>query len=177
MPPRAKKELKPASPLPAATPPPGVPVPPSPQTGGMIDPLSMTLFSLNSNPYLIGIFMILLNLGARFLPMELTKQQEAFLQHGFVRPVILFVVIFIGTRNLAVAFWLTLGIFSLLWFFANEKSTFCMIPGWCEQSHTPPQEHSTLYEKNLSQVRSHLNYVSEYQPMLDKIVQVPYEKS
>jgi hypothetical protein len=177
MPPRAKKELKLASPLPAAPPPPGVPVPPSPQTGGMIDPLSMTLFSLNSNPYLIGIFMILLNLGARFLPMELTKQQEAFLQHGFVRPIILFVVIFIGTRNLAVAFWLTLGIFSLLWFFANEKSTFCMIPGWCEQSHEPPQEHSTLYEKNLSQVRSHLNYAPEYQPMLNKIVQVPYEKS
>ena len=174
MAPRAKKELKPNPPA-AAPLPPGVPAPP--QIGGAVDPLSMTLFSLNSNPYLIGIFMILLNLGARFLPMELTKQQEAFLQHGFVRPVILFVVIFIGTRNLAVAFWLTLGIFSLLWFFANEKSAFCMIPGWCEHPQEPPQEHSTLYEKNLSQVRSHLNYVSEYQPMLDKIVQVPYEKS
>ena len=173
MAPRAKKELN-QSALPPP-PPPGVPVPP--QISGAVDPLSMTLFSLNSNPYLIGIFMILLNLGARFLPMELTKQQEAFLQHSFVRPVILFVVIFIGTRNLAVAFWLTLGIFSLLWFFANEKSAFCMIPGWCEQSQTPPEEHTSLYEKNLSQVRSHLNYVPMYQPMLDKIVKVPYEKS
>jgi len=170
MAPRAKKELTSAAPLPS-----GVPAPPALQSGGMIDPLSMTLFSLNSNPYLIGIFMILLNLGARFLPMELTKQQEAFLQHSFVRPMILFVVVFIGTRNLAVAFWLTLGIFSLLWFFANEKSAFCMIPGWCEQSHEAPQEHSTLYEKNLSQVRSHLNYASIYQPMLNKIVQVPYK--
>ena len=174
MAPRAKKELT----QPAPPPPPGVPVAPMPpQNGGVIDPLSMTLFSLNTNPYLIGIFMILLNLGARFLPMELTKQQEAFLQHSFVRPVILFVVIFIGTRNLAVAFWLTLGIFSLLWFFANEKSAFCMIPGWCEQLHAPPEEHTSLYEKNLSQVRSHLNYVPTYQPMLDKIVQVPYGKS
>lgn len=175
MPPRAKKEVNQSAPLP---PPPGVPTAPlPPQTGGMIDPLSMTLFSLNSNPYLIGMFMILLNLGARFLPMELTKQQEAFLQHGFVRPIILFVVIFIGTRNLAVAFWLTLGIFSLLWFFANEKSAFCMIPGWCIQSQTPPEEHTSLYEKNLSQIRSHLNYAPEYQPMLDKIVKVPYGKS
>lgn len=172
---RSKKERNSPSPLPAP-PPPGVPVPPMPpQNGGGIDPLSMTLFSLNSNPYLIGIFMILLNLGARFLPMELTKQQEGFLQSSWVRPAILFVVIFIGTRNLAVAFWLTLAIFSILWFFANEKSTFCMIPGWCEQTHEPPKEHDSLYEKNLSQVRSNLNYVAEYKPMLDKIVKVPYE--
>jgi hypothetical protein len=170
---RSKKEIKSIPNLPP--PPPGVPMAPIPQAGGAIDPLSMTLFSLNSNPYLIGIFMILLNLGARFLPLELTKQQEGFLQSSWVRPVILFVVIFIGTRNLAVAFWLTLAIFSLLWFFANEKSAFCMIPGWCEQTHEPPKEHISLYEKNLNHVRSHLNYVAEYQPMLDKIVKVPYE--
>lgn len=120
--------------------------------------------------------MILLNLGGRFLPMELTKQQEAFLQTAWVRPVILFVVIFIGTRNLAVAFWLTLGIFSILWFFANEKSAFCMIPGWCEQLHEPSKEHESLYEKNLGQVRSNLNYAPEYKPALDRIVTVPYEK-
>ena len=172
---RAKKERSLPAPLPPP-PPPGVPMAPMPpQSGGAIDPLSMTLFSLNSNPYLIGIFMILLNLGARFLPMELTKQQEGFLQSSWVRPAILFVVIFIGTRNLAVAFWLTLAIFSILWFFANEKSAFCMIPGWCEETHEPPKEHDSLYEKNLNHVRSHLNYVAEYQPMLDKIVKVPYE--
>jgi hypothetical protein len=170
---RTKKEQS-AGPSPPP-PPPGIPQAPFPPQG-TIDPLSMTLFSLNTNPYLIGIFMIILNLGARFLPMELTKQQEAFLQHGWIRPLILFVVIFIGTRNLAVAFWLTLAIFSLLWFFANENSSFCMIPGWCEKTHEPPPDHDSLYEKNLHQVRSHLNYTAEYQPMLNKIVNIPYEK-
>jgi len=146
-----------------------------PQQGGSLDPLSSTLFSLNTNPYLIGLLMILLNLGGRFLPMELTKQQEAFLQNGWVRPVILFTAIFIATRNLAVAFWLTLIIFSILWFLANETSAFCMIPGWCQQSHELSKEHESLYEKNLSQVRSHLNYAPQYQPTLDKIVKTPYE--
>lgn len=166
-----KKQLAspsgPSGPTPA---PPGMPMPPMPQAGGSIDPLSATIFSLNMNPYLIGIFMILLNLGARFLPMELTKQQEGFLQNPWVRPFILFVVIFIGTRNLAVAFWLTLLVFSVVWFFANEKSPYCMIPGWCEQPQEPPKEESTLYEKNLNHIRSHLNYVPEYKPMLDTIV-------
>jgi hypothetical protein len=77
---------------------------------------------------------------------------------------------------LVVAFWLTLLIFSILWLFANEKSSFCMIPGWCEQTHEPPQEHTTLYEKNLNQVRSTLKYAPEYKPTLDHIVTVPYKK-
>jgi hypothetical protein len=127
---------------------PGVPNAPQPPISGgaMIDPLSSMLYTLNTNPYLIGVFMILLNLGGRFLPLELTKNQESFLQSPFVRPLILFTVIFIATRNLAVAFWLTLAIFALLWFLANEKSEWCIIPGWKEINN---DEKEKAYQENM----------------------------
>ena len=162
--------MPPAPPSASNLPPPFPGGPPLPQQGGSLDPLSSTLFSLNTNPYLIGMLMILLNLGGRFLPMELTKQQEAFLQNGWVRPVILFTAIFIATRNLAVAFWLTLIIFSILWFLANETSAFCMIPGWCKQLHEPLEEQEDLYKKNIEHVRAHLNYASDYEPALNKVI-------
>jgi len=100
----------------------------------IMDPLSSTLSLLNSNPYLIGIFYLFLNLGGRFLSLELTKRQEWFLAQSYVRPFILFAVMFISTRNLAVAFWTTVGILSVLWLFANENSAFCLIPGWKEKA-------------------------------------------
>lgn len=126
---------------------PGMPITPAPVSGGsMIDPLSSILYTLNTNPYLIGIFMILLNLGGRFLPLELSKNQEVFLQSSFIRPIILFTVIFIATRNLAVAFWLTLAIFSILWFLANEKSEWCIIPGWNESNDN---EKEKVYQENI----------------------------
>lgn len=133
-------------------PPPGMPpgLPP-PSGGSYIDPISSTLFSLSTNPYLIGVFMILLNLGGRFLPLELTKNQEAFLQSPIVRPLILFTVIFIATRNLAVAFWLTLAIFSILWFLANEKSDWCIIPGWKE---TNDDDKEKAYQENIKKLNS-----------------------
>jgi hypothetical protein len=103
----------------------------------VLDTLSSTLNIFNANPYLIGVFYLFLNLGGRFLSLELTKRQEWFLSQPYVRPFILFAVMFISTRNIAVAFWTTIGILSVLWVFANENSDFCLVPGW-KQNPTQP---------------------------------------
>jgi hypothetical protein len=119
--------------------------------GGTMDVLSTTLFSLNNNPYIIAVFMLLLNLGGRSLSMELTKKQEEFLQHRWLRPVIFFTVIFVATRNLAVAFWMTFFLFLILWIVANEKSPFCLVPGWREDN---PSEKIANYETNTKVLES-----------------------
>jgi hypothetical protein len=100
------------------------------QIGG-VDPLSAMIMTINTNPYLIGMFMILMNLGGRFLSLELTKKQEALFQSPWIRPLIFFTVVFMATRNVVVAFWITLLLFFVIWVVANENSPFCMIPDWC----------------------------------------------
>lgn len=112
-----------------------------------MDGLSLLIHSLNSNPYLVGMFMLLLNLGGRFLAMELTPKQEAFLQQRWLRPFLFFIVIFVATRNLAVAFWITLFLFIILWILANEKSPFCVIPGW-RQAFDDSQTRAAQYDHN-----------------------------
>lgn len=136
-------------PMPSAPQPPQAMFPPGPvQTGGL-DPISATIATLNTNPYLIGIFMLLLNLGGRFLSLELTKKQEAFLQSPWIRPMIFFVVIFIATRNLVAAFWVTIFFFFIIWVVANENSTFCMIPSWCDSGN----KESDTYKKNVEKLQ------------------------
>jgi hypothetical protein len=120
--------------------------------GGNMDFLSIAINSLNTNPYLIGMLMLLLNLGGRFLSMELTQKQEEFLQQRWLRPLIFFTVIFVATRNLAVAFWMTLALFLILWILANEKSPFCIIPGW-RMGEDPAQTHQQ-YEKNMNIIKT-----------------------
>ncbi len=123
--------------------------PQQPPVGGMpeIDIVSSVIYGLNTNPYLIGILMLLLNLGGRFLSLELTKKQESFLQQSWLRPLIFFTVIFVATRNLAVAFWVTVFFFFVIWVVANENSPFCLIPGWRSfESKTSGVPH---YEKNM----------------------------
>jgi hypothetical protein len=97
---------------------------------GAPDAISATLMALSGNPYIIGIFYMFLNLGGRFLSLELTKRQEWFLSQPYVRPFILFAVLFIATRNLAVALYTSIFILAVLWLFANENSVLCLIPSW-----------------------------------------------
>jgi hypothetical protein len=122
-----------------------------PQTlaGGSLDPLSSAILMINSNPYIIGLFMLLLNLGGRFLSLELTKKQEAFLQASWIRPLLFFTVIFIATRNLVAAFWVTLLFFFIIWVVANENSPYCMIPSWCDSKH---HEASETYTQNVEKL-------------------------
>jgi len=117
--------------------------------GGTLDPLSAIIGAFNTNPYIIGMLMLLMNLGGRFLSLELTKKQEAFLQAPWIRPLIFFTVIFMATRNIVVAFWITMLFFFVIWIAANENSPYCMIPSWCGHNISEQREN---YEANVQKL-------------------------
>ena len=84
------------------------------------------LLSINSNPYFIGSMMLMMNFGGRFLAMEMSPNQEKFFQNPWVRRVLIFIVIFMGTRNILVAFWMSLVIILLVGYLFNENSSLCI---------------------------------------------------
>jgi hypothetical protein len=96
-------------------------------SSGTAGPISALIAGMNTNPYFIGLMMLLMNLGGRFLALEVTKGQEAFLSHPFVRRGLIFVVLFIATRNLVTAFWLWLLIIMSLGYLFNENSALCVL--------------------------------------------------
>ncbi len=96
-------------------------------SSGSAGPISALIAGMNTNPYFIGLMMLLMNLGGRFLSLEVTKGQEAFLSHPFVRRGLIFVVLFIATRNLVTAFWLWLLIIMSLGYLFNENSALCVL--------------------------------------------------
>ena len=85
------------------------------------------LHNINTNPYLLGIAYIILNVGGRFMALSVTPAQEAFLQNILFRPLLLFAIMFIGTRNLVVAFWLTTAIIIVMHYLLNEESDWCLL--------------------------------------------------
>jgi len=89
-------------------------------------PFDGFLHMFNTNPYFIGIMMLLLNLGGRFIGLEVTKKQEQFLQHPWIRRVLIFTVLFMGTRSITVSFWATVVVVLLLGYLFNENSALCL---------------------------------------------------
>jgi hypothetical protein len=115
------------------------------------DIISQSIMMMGTNPYIIGAFYLLMNLGGRYLSLELTKKQEAFLQMPILRPVLLFAVLFIATRNLVAAVVATFVVFFILWVVANEHSPYCMIPHWC--GHDLEKDAAT-YSENVKKLFS-----------------------
>lgn len=91
-----------------------------------VPPLDAMLASINSNPYFIGTMMLFLNLGGRFISMEMSKGQEQFFQNPWVRRFLIFTVLFMGTRNVLIAFWMTLIIVLIIGYLFNENSSLCL---------------------------------------------------
>lgn len=91
-----------------------------------INPLEHVFMSLNTNPYFIGLMMLLLNLGGRFIGMEVSKEQEKVFQHPIVRKALIFTVIFVATRNIFVALSMTIVVLLLISYLFNENSDLCL---------------------------------------------------
>jgi hypothetical protein len=91
------------------------------------DSFLQSIHDINMNPYLLGFAYILLNLGGRFMVLSVTPGQEAFLQNIVFRPLLLYAIMFIGTRNLVVAFWLTLIVLVTLHYLLNEESEWYLL--------------------------------------------------
>ena len=108
---------------------PGLMAQPVIQAMGQLNPIDAILGSFNSNPYFIGVMMLFLNLGGRFLIMEVSKEQEKFFQNPWVRRFLIFTVLFVATRNILVAFVLTLFVVLTLGYLFNENSALCIFKG------------------------------------------------
>jgi hypothetical protein len=122
-----------------------------------ISPLDNFLQIFNTNPYFIGIMMLILNLGGRFIGLEVTKKQELFFQHPLVRRCLIFTVLFIATRNLWVAFWTTIAVVLFLGYLFNENSSLCLFGSGgvkgskCDTEKNTQQQGLTPEEKEILQ--------------------------
>ena len=88
----------------------------------VINPIEQIFLTLNTNPYFIGLMMLLLNLGGRFIGMEISKEQEKVFTNPWVRRALIFTVLFVATRNVFVALIMTIFVLLLLSFLLNENS-------------------------------------------------------
>ena len=68
---------------------------------------------LNENKYFIGLMMIMVNIGSRFIIDELNQEHINFIKNSYSRRIVIFAVIFMATRDILISFVVT-GLFVIL---------------------------------------------------------------
>lgn len=83
---------------------------------------------LNGNKFFWGITMLFLNFGSRFIIGDLGKVHEQFLGNEIVKKVITFSLFFVATRDVIIAFILTILYVLLIDGILHEQRQFCILP-------------------------------------------------
>jgi len=117
-----------------------LPMPPPLMLTGPLNPVEQFLSSFNTNTYFIGLMMIILNLGGRHLAPGLTPEQDKIFQNVWARRILLFIVIFVATRNIFTAFWLSIGLIILIGYLTNEMSSLYLFGMPVPAPPPPPQQ-------------------------------------
>ena len=86
----------------------------------------ITLF--NNNKYIYGFLMILLNVGARYIEMDLVKNHKDFLSSKLLRRLLIFTIAFIGTRDLVASLVITSTFIIFVLNLFNTESDYCVLP-------------------------------------------------
>lgn len=88
---------------------------------------AMYLKHINESKFVIGIAMILLNIGSKYVDFKFTKSQEQMLRNGIAREILIFTIVFMGTRDILYAIILTSAFIILSEYVFNEKSQYCLV--------------------------------------------------
>lgn len=65
--------------------------------------------AIGTSPFFLGIMMLLLNVGSRFITHELSADDKEYSQNILLRRLTIFAVCFVGTRDIVTSILLTAG--------------------------------------------------------------------
>lgn len=84
--------------------------------------------NLNNSKFFAGIAMIILNIGSRYVTIDISKSQEALLKNTMARQLLIFSIAWLGSRDLFVSLILTFLFVIVTDYLMNEKSKLCILP-------------------------------------------------
>ena len=67
----------------------------------------ITIESINNNKYFYAIMMLLMNMGARYIELDLDNNHKNFLSSKVIRRLLIFTVTFIATRDIVASLIIT----------------------------------------------------------------------
>ena len=94
----------------------------------MFKSINESVSSLNSNMFFAGIMMLTLNIGSRYVQLNLSPSAESYLKYAITKEFLVFTIAWMGTRNIYVALTLTAAFVILADYGLNDKSNFCILP-------------------------------------------------
>lgn len=87
-----------------------------------------TLYLMNDSKFFAGVVMLVMNIGSKYAIIELSRTQEAYLKYSLGRQLLVFSILWVGTRDIFISLILTVVFIVFVDYLFNENSRYCIIP-------------------------------------------------
>ena len=139
--------------------------------------INNSINSLNSSTFFAGIMMICLNIGSRYIQLNLDESTESYIKYALTKEIMVFTISWMATRNIYMSLGLTAVFIVLADFIMNEKSRYCLLPKKFIQSRRMNElvDNKILSEKEINDAlevlerakvqkfkQNQLNYLASY---------------
>jgi len=89
--------------------------------------LNDNIKSLNNSKVFAGLMIIILNIASKFVTIKLSKTMESYLKHTFSKQILVFAIAWMGTRDIYIAFFISVAFVLFTDYLLNEDSAFCCL--------------------------------------------------
>jgi hypothetical protein len=94
----------------------------------MFSAINSSLKNVNESKLFMGIIMIILNIGSKYIDVGFSKTQEQFIRNLLFKEILIFSITFTATRDIVTSLLITAAFVVLSDVFFHEKSKYCLIP-------------------------------------------------
>ena len=102
---------------------------------------------VNTNKFFIGLMMIMLNIGSKYVTIQTSKSMEQYMKMNISKQMLVFSMCFLGTRCVITSILLTAGFVILSDHIFNEESEYCVVPPNYRILHTLPETSDIVTEE------------------------------
>jgi hypothetical protein len=106
------------------------------------------LYLLNDSKFFAGVVMLIMNIGSKYAIIELSRTQEAYLKYSLGRQLLVFSILWVGTRDIFISLILTVIFILFVDYLFNENSRYCIIPEQYKELREELGEKVTQQEVN-----------------------------
>ena len=86
------------------------------------------LQGVNTSKIFAGLVVITLNISSKFVTIKMSKTMESYLKFTFSRDILIFCIVWMGSRDIYIAFCVTLLFILFMDYLLNENSFLCILP-------------------------------------------------
>ena len=94
----------------------------------MFKSINKYLYNINESKILAAISMLLLNIGSKYIELNISDSQAEYMRNEIGREILIFAMVFVGTKDILLSIIITGAFIVLANTVFHEESNYCLLP-------------------------------------------------